>query len=134
MIESEDVKRFLLERGCPDDVVEAGLEGLVEGWERTAGEVQRGYSLGLDDYLNDLDGRQLIAELRDAFPGAASPTLLERIAAADALIEQAVSPVDECLWGEELADREGWTAEDNWWYFRLPRNPGSQMREELQGL
>ena len=96
--------------------------------------MQRGYSLGLDDYLNDLDGRQLIAELRDAFPGAASPTLLERIAAADALIEQAVSPVDECLWGEELADREGWTAEDNWWYFRLPRNPGSQMREELQGL
>jgi len=128
------VTQFLKGRGVPDDVAQAGLEGLVSAWERTASQVRTGYPLGLDDYLNDLDGRQLIEEAVMSAPGAASPDLLRRIEAADVTMQEGIDPVGECLWGEELADREGWTEGDNWWYFALPRNPGQQLTEELEDL
>jgi hypothetical protein len=131
-MQNDAVTRFLKGRGVPDDVVESGLEGLVRAWERTDSQVRAGYPLGLDDYLNDVDGRQLIEEAVSAAPDALTETLRRRIEAADVAIQQAIVPADECLWGDELADREGWTAGDNWWYFGLPRNPGPQMLEELE--
>ena len=129
---NEAVMRFLTARGCPDDVAEGGLEGLVAGWEKTSAQVRAGYPLGLDDYLNDVDGRQLIEEVIAGVPGAGNEALLKRIEAADVAMQEAILPTDECLWGDELADREEWTPGDNWWYFGLPRNPGPQLREELE--
>ncbi len=128
----DEVMRFLTARGCPDDVAKAGLEGLVAAWERTGLQVRAGYPLGHDDYLNDVDGRQLIEEIVAAVPAAGSARLLSRIEAADVAMQEAIVPTDECLWGDELADREDWTPGDNWWYFGLPRDPGPQLREELE--
>ena len=129
---TDPVARFLRARGCPEEVVTGGLVGLIEGWEHTAHQVQRGYPLGLDDYLNDLDARQLIEDLVTEVPGTAPDFMLKRIEAADLSMQEAVQPVEECLWGEALADREGWTPEENWWYFSLPKNPGQQMTDELE--
>jgi hypothetical protein len=129
---SRDVKAFLRSRGCPEEVVRGGLERLVGEWERIAGEVARGYALGLDDYLNDLDVRQLI---EDAAAHARPQELREiepRLLAADERMQSAVRPVTECLWGERVARREGWSADSNWWYFSLPRRPGRLLREELE--
>ena len=128
----EAVTRFLKGRGVSDNVADSGLEGLVTAWERTAAHVRAGYPLGLDDYLNDVDGRQLIEEAAMAAPEALTEPLQGRIEAADVAMQEAVAPADECLWGDELAEREGWTAGDNWWYFGLPRNPGPQMVDELE--
>ena len=85
---SDDVKRFLRARGCPDEVVEGGIEALVESWEHTAEQVRRGYPLGLDDYLNDIDARQLIEDLVAAIPTAATEPLLGRIEAADMTMQE----------------------------------------------
>jgi hypothetical protein len=62
MTEDDSVREFLSDRGCPDEVVTAGLDGLVSEWERAVVQVESGYPLGLDDYLNDLDGRQLLED------------------------------------------------------------------------
>lgn len=132
MSHPRDVREFLKARGCPDAVVRGGLAGLVEEWEKTGAEVSDGYPLGLDDYLNDLDVRQLI---EDAWEHA-SPTerrgLEPRLAVADERMRALVHPVAECLWGERVARREGWSAEANWWYFSLPRRPGRLLREDLE--
>ena len=131
-MKDDEVTRFLRGRGCPNDVANAGLEGLVESWERTAAQVRGGYPLGLDDFLNDVDGRQLIEDLVAAVPGAAEPAMLLRIQAADLAIQESIVSTDECLWGDAIAESEGWTPADNWWYFGLPREPGPQLREELE--
>ena len=58
---ADAVRRFLRARGSPAHVVEEGLEGLVRGWEETVERVAAGYPLDtIEDYLNDLDGRQLL--------------------------------------------------------------------------
>ena len=133
-MEDERITRLLHQRGCPENVVEAGLAGLVTAWEKTAAQVRTGYPLGLDDYLNDMDARQLIDEALNAAPDVVDGAARERIAAADRVVRGALAPGDECLWGEELARRDGWTPDHHWWYFGLPRDPGPQLRDELEDL
>ena len=127
----DPARSFLQERGCPDDVVRRGLRGLVEAWERTVREVRAGYSLGLDDYLNDMDGRQLIEDLFRNVPAARTPTLAGRVREADALLRQLLQPARECLWGAEAAAAHAWTPEKEWWYFQRPKKAGPELMSDL---
>jgi hypothetical protein len=128
----DEERRFLRTRRAPPHVVEGGLAGLIEAWERTAYDIEGEYPLGMEDYLNDMDGRQLIDDLIVAVPASFSPELRDRLAEADRGAREGLMPADECLWGSAVAVREGWTPERNWWYFNLPRTPGQQMSEELR--
>jgi hypothetical protein len=129
---AKEVREFLEARGCSSDVVDGGLPGLVEDWERIAGEMADGYTLGLDDYLNDLDVRQLIEEAMEHAGDAGRRAVAKRLAAADAQVRAVVRTVDECLWGDRVAAASGWSPESNWWYFSLPRRPGRRLREDLE--
>jgi len=128
---SFEVTRFLSERGCPDDVVEGGLEGLIAAWKRVADHVADGYSLGLDDYLNDLDGRQLLEEALAHATDEERASAMPRIRRTDERMKSLVVPTLECLWGDKVAEQEGWSPESHWWYFSLPRAPGELLREDL---
>jgi hypothetical protein len=126
-----ETREFLRARGCPEPVVSAGADGLVEEWERLVDQVEKGYPLGLDDYLNDLDGRELIAALMSAVSRALTPVQKRRLVAADERMRAAVQPLEHCLWGDRLAAANGWDAERNWWYFSRPRRPGPDLAQEL---
>ena len=126
-----ETKDFLRGRGCPEGMVAAGAEGLVEEWERIVGQVEAGYPLGLDDYLNDMDGRQLIADLMATVSRALTPPQRRRLEAADARMRAAVQPLGHCLWGDRIAKANGWEAEKNWWYFSRPAKPGPDLAQEL---
>ena len=59
------VRAFLSERGLADEVVTGGAEGLVVRWEQAAREAERErYPFGVEDWLNELDGRQLLHDLQ----------------------------------------------------------------------
>src|SRR5678815_1499979 len=98
-----ETREFLRARGCPEPVVSAGADGLVEEWENLVDRVEKGYPLGLDDYLNDLDGRELIAALMSAVARALTPVQKRRLVAADERMRAAVQPLEHCLWGDRLA-------------------------------
>ena len=121
MTGKDSVRDLLKRRGCPVHVVEGGLEGLLAAWEKTASEVARGYALGLDDYLNDVDGREILDAAFQAAEPAQRNTLLPRLEAADRMIRRHLKPAGPCLWGENEALERAWTPERNWWYFRRPR-------------
>ena len=131
MTSNDPVREFLAGRGAPEDVVSSGLDGLVAEWERTVRQIESGYPLGLDDYLNDLDGRQLLEDVLEVAAEVARDTATKRLEIADARARRNVRWVDECLWGARVADREGWTRDGNWWYFAVPRSPGPLLREDL---
>jgi hypothetical protein len=86
---------------------------LIERWERIAAHP---VALGHDDWLNDLDVRQLLHDLRrrERAPYRA------RLQASDAAFKAFTRPVRTCLWGEANAERNGWTRRRNWWYYRIP--------------
>ena len=127
----DPVREFLKQRGCPEQVVRGGLQGLAESWEEVVRSIEDGYSLGLDDYLNDLDGRQLLEEALAVAPVQEKKTALQRVRRADAKMQTLVRPSGRCLWGDETARQEGWTAKKNWWYFSIPVNPGEELLNEL---
>jgi len=131
MGEKDPVREFLRKRGCPEHVVRGGLRGLAESWEEVVRSIEEGYSLGLDDYLNDLDGRQLLEEALAVAPAQEKKTALQRVRRADAKMQTLVRPSGRCLWGDDTARQEGWTAKKNWWYFSIPVNPGEELLNEL---
>ncbi len=131
MKEKDPVGEFLRKRGCPDHVVSGGLQGLAENWEEIVRSVEEGYSLGLDDYLNDMDGRQLIEEVLHIAPAGEKNIFLKRIRQADAKMQWLVKPAGRCLWGDETARQEGWTSKKNWWYFSIPLHPGGDLHREI---
>jgi hypothetical protein len=133
MMTGTEIARFLRERGCPEDMAAGGATGLVTEWERTVEQVRDEYPLGFDDYLNDLDVRQIIEETLRAFPDSFDAPLRQRVAEADRAMRAAVEPIEECVWGEATAEEEGWTAERNWWYFSLPIKRGPLLQEDLEG-
>jgi hypothetical protein len=128
----DPVGEFLQKRGCPEHVVRGGLLGLTENWENVVRSVEEGYSLGLDDYLNDMDGRQLIEESLPIAPAGDKEAVQKRLRQADAKLQWLVKPAGRCLWGDETAQREGWTANKNWWYFSIPTRPGEDLLREIE--
>jgi hypothetical protein len=127
----DPVRGFLKERGLPDDVVRAGLEGLVVEWERTAEDVSRGYARGIDDYLSDLDGRQLLEDALAVAEPDQIRAVESRVRRADARMREHVRDVEDCLWGPRVAQRQRWTPDHHWWYFSVPRAPGPRLESDL---
>ena len=126
------VRRYLEERGAAAHVVAGGLDGLVRGWEDAVEAVAAGYPLDtLDDYLNDLDGRQILADALAVAPREDADRLRPRIAAADARFGALVVPTARPLWGERAAAAHGWTADRSWWYWRRPRRAGAELDREI---
>lgn len=133
MPKKDPVREFLMEHGSPAHVVDGGLEGLIAGWEKTVDEVVHGYALGLDDYLNDMDGRELLRAALALAPAAGLKRLRPRIQAADRRIKSRLGPAGPCLWGEPEARERGWTPRVNWWYFRRPKRAGEEFEEDWRG-
>lgn len=124
----DPIRRFLRIRGVPDHVVDGGLDGLITAWETTAAAIAAGYDLSLDDYLNDLDTRQILEGVLASIPEPDGP-LIARLRAADGRVRAATTPGRGCLWGAGASP--GWTERRNWWYFVLPRNRGDELAEDL---
>ena len=128
----DPVGEFLRKRGCPEHVIRGGLRGLAESWEEVVRSVEEGYGLGLDDYLNDMDGRQLLDETLAIAPAEVKKTCLKRIRQADSKMQKLVRPAGRCLWGDETARQEGWTLKKNWWYFSRPIEAGEDLLAEIE--
>jgi hypothetical protein len=128
---SNEVRDFLIDKGCPLNVAERGLAGLIESWEKVVQSVENGYSLTLDDYLNDLDARQLLEEALEVAPMTERMNFDARIAQADDLMKGLTRRASVCLWGDELAEEEGWNAKKNWWYYACPVDADAELLAEI---
>ena len=75
----DPITEFLRKQGASYAIVANGLRGLVENWERVVDQVSKGYPQGLDDYLNDMDGRQLLENALEGGPADVKhPRYVER--------------------------------------------------------
>lgn len=127
----DPVATLLRARGVPERSVGQGIAGLVEDWERAVASIAAGYKLGLDDWLNDMDARQVLADSLAVSTTAPARKLVTRIHAADDKLKELVVPAGRCLWGDGLAKRNGWTFEKNWWYFMRPREAAPELLKDL---
>jgi hypothetical protein len=126
----DPVRSMLQARGCPPDVVDGGLIGLQRSWSAVVESIANGYELTLDDYLNDMDLRDLLAAAQDIASPDELETVREEIARADAEHFALTVPCS-CLWGDDIAEEDGLDPEREWWYYRRPIEMGDQLRDDL---
>lgn len=97
-------------------------------WARTVEEIERGYPLTFDDYLNDLDLRRILGE------ATLSHRQSRHLAILDQRFSRATYPAGDCLWGAENAAAEGWNRRDHWYYWRLPVKAGDAFGHQPDSL
>lgn len=131
MSDTDDaVRAFLEERGLEGDLLEGGLAGLIERWEEIVSQVERGYELTIDDYLNDVDLRDILEAVWPLASDEQRRPLRARRELADNRY-RAVTQDCPPLWGEAVTEEMGFTREKEWWYFRRPRKPGQMLADDL---
>ena len=113
----------------PPDVGEQ--RALIDQWAAFATDLARGYTFDLDNWLNDVDIRQLIREAAPMFGPHELAEYALKLEEADRAFRQATRALDKCVWGKKAAKREKWTAAKNWWYFRSPLRSNAELEEEL---
>lgn len=127
---TDPVRSLLRARGCPPDVVDGGLVGLQRSWTAIVESIAAGYELTLDDYLNDMDLRDLLAAAQDVAAADELEAVREEIVRADAEHFALTVPC-RCLWGDDIAEEDGLDPEREWWYYRRPITMGDQLRDDL---
>ncbi|WP_421997248.1 hypothetical protein [Reyranella sp.] len=114
----------------PPDI--GDLRELVEQWARfTADLAENGYSFDLDNWLNDVDVRELVLEALPMFGREEMGELGLALEQADRTFMAATRAFRKCVWGTATAARERWTPEKNWWYFRTPHRSNGPLEDEL---
>ena len=114
----------------PPDVGE--LRDLIEQWASFATDLARkNYTFDLDNWLNDVDVRELILEALPMFSREDMCDHALKLDNADKTFMAATKPFKRCVWGSGTAKKEKWTAEKNWWYFRTPLRSNAQLEDEL---
>lgn len=114
----------------PPDVDE--FRELVDQWSTfTADLVKQGYNFDIDNWLNDVDVRQLIEEARAMFSREEMGDHALKLDAADKGFIEATKDFKRCVWSSRTAKQEKWTVTRNWWYFRTPRRSNGQLEDEL---
>jgi len=130
MTGNDPVHTYLMSRGCSLVVVRRGLSGLLEHWTTLVSAAERGRDTSLDEWLNDMDLRDILAGALAAAPARDRRTAASRLDAADERFHRITEPC-ACLWGDEIAETNSWRPEWQWWYFRRPNKPGPILREDL---
>ncbi len=124
------VQTYLTSRGCSPLVVRRGLSGLLEHWASIVAAVERGRDASLDEWLNDMDLRDILAGALAAAGPRERRAAAIRLDDADERFHGVTEPCT-CLWGDQIAQTNRWRPEWQWWYFRRPTVPGPTLREDL---
>ena len=134
MAPHDRVRAWLAARGCPLFVVEGGIAGLVASWESFALALEAGYACGLDEYRNDVDGRELLQGALAVASEDEGRAFGRRVRLADARVRQELRATPVCVWGAKNAARNGWNAGRNWWYFMTPVRMNDELAREIAAL
>jgi hypothetical protein len=115
-VTSEDIVRYLRDNGYPEHLVREGKEGLVRRWREFVEQAERGYSLGLEDYRNDLDIRAILR-----LAGAEQDP---EVTALDQRFKELLVATGRRVWESAPGDP--------FWDFGYPGNAGEELIEGLR--
>jgi hypothetical protein len=104
------------------------LEEMVARWAEIAKHAAT-YNLTVDDWLNDLDLRDMIAR-QVAGVAVSDTSVRSRLESADRVFREATLEAKQSLWGPAAGAEHH--PKRQWWYFRYPRLPGASMKHDLE--
>jgi hypothetical protein len=127
---NDAVTRYLADRGVSAEVRRKGLRGVVGEWSNVASKAAR-YDLTLDDWLNDLDLRDIIAGALSVAAEGERAAVRGTLDRADEVFRAATLQSPTSLWGSAEGMGGALAPVRQWWYYRYPSRPGETMRADL---
>lgn len=113
----DPVRQFLRRRGVARHLLTGGIDGLISRWGDAVARLATRPAPVPEEFLNDLDLRQLIHEaMPHVLPGDRTYSA-DRLAQIDRQFQALTRPTSRCAWGPEVAVDAGWNASEHWWYF-----------------
>jgi len=97
---------------------------LLQKWAIFVREVERGYTLTIYDYENDLDVRSILERVLEVVSPAVAVRVKSALAPLDARFESATTPLPQGV-------RRGLrVAPGDWWYFRQPTMLAGELADD----
>ena len=127
---ADPVRAYLKSRGVSDAIVEGGLESAIERWSEIS-KTAKGYDFTLDDWLNDMDLRDIIHGAMRAATEAERESAAPALQKADDRLKKATVKTTS-IWGSAMTGEMAPDPVNAWWYFRRPKDPGETMQEDLE--
>ena len=115
-VDESAVRAILRQRGAASHVIDGGGEQLIARWRAFVESVEVGYTLGLDDYRNDLDIRTLVAVTG----------LSAHVTGEDTRLRSLLVNTRQPVWESDTNDA--------FWVCGYPRNAGAELMEDLRAL
>jgi len=119
-VEKEKVTTHLSSHDYPDFIVQNGLKGLIDSWKFTTKHELYNPDYLIEEYLNDLDGREILSQVLPLLKGNSAAGVRRIVHRTDQDFIANTFETD-CVWGKNTEKRRGWNRNKNWWYYRLPR-------------
>jgi hypothetical protein len=130
----DKVREALVARGVAPHVIEGGLPRLVEKWEAVAAGLETGYRGTFDEWLNEMDGRDILALALSVAGEDDLRALGRRVRLADERVRARTTSSGACIWGSGNAARNGWTSGNQWWYFLVPKVMDRDFAHDVEKL
>ncbi len=127
---NDPVRRYLKSRGVSSELIEGGLEAAIDRWDAIS-RTAKSYDFTLDDWLNDMDLRDIIEGALGVATPAERKAVTERLGKADHKIREATVKTGS-IWGSAMSGLLAPNPKKAWWYFRRPLDPGETMQEDLE--
>lgn len=124
-IEDQETLKGVLKKLSTRSGFQQSLNRFLQRWNTLVAEVARGYDGSLYEYTNALSARDLISEIESELSDSGKRAIHCVVAPLDELFFKSTIPT-ECL-SKTSVDRDMFP----WWY-RIPRNPGTELREDLE--
>ena len=116
----DPIREYCVQKGYAQHVIEGGLDYLITSWEKTSRKTATGYSLGFDNFLNDVDGRRILEEVLSVAPEAQKQATESRLKQADESFLESTVESSGCIWGRANEEKRGFSRDKDWYYYRVP--------------
>lgn len=127
---NDPVRKYLRTRGVSEELVDGGLEAAIDRWDAIS-RTAKTYDFTLDDWLNDMDLRDIIEGALSVADDAERASVSERLQTADDRLKKATVKTGS-IWGSAMSGDLAPDPAKAWWYFRRPSKPGEMMKEDLE--
>jgi len=129
----------------PDFVIEGGLERLIKLWKHfVVDECEiEGYSLPIEDYINDLDGRMIIQYIIDNISDKEiSKSIALEIKEYDDRFKKLLVDTDKCIRGEQTGLKrklikkflgmKSYNKQKHFWYYGIIKTAKGTLLENAR--
>lgn len=105
-------------RKCSERVVKDGLNYLIPNWKQSVASLEK--ETELDEYLNDVDGRDIIRQILTVLRPDEIMTVEKDLKPIDDLFREKTTATSQCIWGARNERHRGWNRVEHWYYYRAP--------------